>query len=327
MTVLSAAREIRSRIYHGLIPAVPVPFGADGRIDRAAQARYAAYMARQPVVGVAVWAHTGRGLHLRPEQRRQVLDNWRETLGDAKAVVAGVGGSPQYAGDASGFVNSALDRAQDALRGGADALLVHPPAPFRRQPRSQDLIFEYHQRLAATGAPLILFYLYKAAGGIFYSPQLLRRLLAMPGVVGIKLATLDSVMRFQDVAGQLAREFPDQLVITGEDRFLGYSLMCGAAAALIGMGAASTRLQHDLLESCFGGKGGEFLELSSRVDRLAQALFVAPLEGYIQRLLWALVHLGVLGREGAHDPWGPELPETEFEAIGKALRMLGELRD
>jgi 4-hydroxy-tetrahydrodipicolinate synthase len=327
MTVLSATREIRSRIHHGLIPAVPVPFDADGRIDATAQERYAAYMVRQPVVGVAVWAHTGRGLHLRPDQRRQVLANWRNALGPAKAVVAGVGGSPHCAGDASAFVNSALDMAQDALTGGADALLVHPPTPFRRLPHNEDLVFEYHQRLASTGAPLILFYLYEAAGGIFYSPELLRQLLAMPEVVGVKLATLDSVMRFQDVVSQLATEFPDQLIITGEDRFLGYSLMSGAAAALIGMGAACTKLQHDLLESWFGGKGDEFLKFSRRVDRLAQVLFVSPIEGYIQRLLWALVHLGVLGREGAHDPWGPKLSETEFEAIGKTLRMLGELRD
>ena len=50
-----------------LIPAVPVPFDALGKIDALAQQRYAEWMARQPVKGVAVWAHTGRGLpSLRP---------------------------------------------------------------------------------------------------------------------------------------------------------------------------------------------------------------------------------------------------------------------
>ena len=63
------------------------------------------------------------------------------------------------------------------------------------------------------------------------------------------MATLDSVMTFQDVAGLLATEAPGKLVITGEDRFLGYSLMCGARAALIGMGAACTDLQADLLRA------------------------------------------------------------------------------
>jgi 4-hydroxy-tetrahydrodipicolinate synthase len=327
MSQLPSAKQFQSRIRHGLIPAVPVPFNADANIDVTAQERYAADMAGQPVAGVAVWAHTGRGLHLNRDQRRQVLASWRNTLGAARVVVAGVGGSPHRVESAGAFVASALDMAQDALTGGADALLVYPPSPFRQVPRSEDQIFDYHQRLASTGAPLILFYLYEAAGGISYSPELLRRLLALPEVAGIKLATLDGVVTFQDVANQLAAEFPDQLLITGEDRFLGYSLMCGAHAALIGMGAASTRLQYNLLRSYFDGKGDEFLRASRSVDCLAQVLFVPPMEGYIQRMLWALVHLGVLGRESAHDPWGPQILETEFEAIGRTLRMLGELRD
>src|SRR5205809_479090 len=82
----------------------------------------------------------------------------------------------------------------DAQAGGAHAFLVHPPSPFRRSPDLEALVLDYHQQLARLGAPLILFYLYEAAGGIAYSPELLRRLLALPQVVGIKLATLDSVM-------------------------------------------------------------------------------------------------------------------------------------
>ena len=38
-------------------------------IDTLAQERYARWMARQPVGGVAVWAHTGRGLRLSESQR------------------------------------------------------------------------------------------------------------------------------------------------------------------------------------------------------------------------------------------------------------------
>ncbi len=321
------AEVVRNRIDHGLIPAVPVPFDAAGRIAVPAQERYAQYMAKEPVAGVAVWAHTGRGLHLDPDQRRQVLYTWRNLLGPEKVVVAGVGALHHGVADPTAFMESALVMAQDALNGGADALLVHPPSLFRGQPREQELIVDYHQRLAATGAPLILFYLYEAAGGISYSAEILRSLLSLPEVVGIKLATLDSVMTFQAVANLLAAEFPQKLLVTGEDRFLGYSLMCGARAALIGMGAACTKLQHDLMQSYFAGSANDFLRLSNRVDRLSQVLFVPPMEGYIRRMLWALVHLGVLEAEFAHDPWGPPLAPAEFAALGKTLRALGELKD
>jgi 4-hydroxy-tetrahydrodipicolinate synthase len=103
--------------------------------------------------------------------------------------------------------------------------------------------------------------------------------------------------------------------------------MCRAKAALIGMGSACTQLQVNLLRSYFERKSEEFLQLSERVDRLSQVLFIPPMEGYIRRMLWTLVHLGVLGLESAHDPWGPVLPQAEYVNIGKTLRALGEIED
>ncbi len=114
MSLLSP-EDCRRRLDRGLIPAVPVPFRATGEIDAAAQGRYVAYMSREPAVGVAVWAHTGRGLNLTRDQRVQVLRAWSEGLGRKKIVVAGVGGSPRRTPDFSAFVASSLDMARDAL--------------------------------------------------------------------------------------------------------------------------------------------------------------------------------------------------------------------
>ena len=43
---------------------------------------------------------------------------------------------------------------------------------------------------------MIAFYLYEAAGGVAYDDDTLRALLDLPEVIGIKVATLDSVMTF-----------------------------------------------------------------------------------------------------------------------------------
>src|SRR5437588_8230789 len=91
--------ECRKSLMHGLIPAVPVPFTAYGQIDATGQQRYVAYMASQPVAGVAVWAHTGRGLLLSRGQRIQVLRVWRVGLGSGKLLIAVVDGYLEYAVD------------------------------------------------------------------------------------------------------------------------------------------------------------------------------------------------------------------------------------
>jgi 4-hydroxy-tetrahydrodipicolinate synthase len=148
-----------------------------------------------------------------------------------------------------------------------------------------------------------LFFLYEKAGGISYDASVLSELLSWPNVLGIKVATLDSVMTFQDLAALIAARTPEKVLVTGEDRFLGYSLMCGARAALIGMGAACTSLQASLLRSFLQRDLARFHRLNRAVDDLSRHTFRAPMEGYIQRMLWCLIHHGVISPDAAHDPW------------------------
>ncbi len=250
-------------------------------------------MASQHVAGVAVWAHTGRGPHLSSAQRRLVLDTWRRAL-PHKVIVAGANG---------------LDMARAAKRGGADALLAFP--------RRDDPV-SFHAQLAEE-LPVIAFYLYEAAGGAAYDDVTLHGILSRPAVIGIKVATLDSVMTFQRIAAVM-RDHPDKLLITGEDRFLGYSLMMGARSALIGMGAALTDLQAQLLDAKENGDDRAFVRLSAQFDAFGAVTFTAPMEGYIRRMLWALAADGVIPEESCDDPWGPALPESEREAVRRCVR-------
>jgi 4-hydroxy-tetrahydrodipicolinate synthase len=234
-------------------------------------------------------------------------------------IVAGVGSRDPNFKHATA---RALEMAEAAARLGADALLVYPPTWLRGHSLRDQLIVEHHAHVAGVGLPVILFYLYEAAGGIAYSPQVLDELLALPEVIGIKMATLDSVMTYQDVSRQLRERYPGKLFITGEDRFLGYSLRRGARAALIGMGAICCDLQAELIRAHTAGDCARFLALSDAVDMLAETIFVRPMEGYIRRLLWALVHLGVIPLGAANDPWGPELARDEFDNVGRTLNAL-----
>jgi 4-hydroxy-tetrahydrodipicolinate synthase len=310
-----------SQLAGRLFPAVPVPFGRDGAIHEAALKRYANWMAQQAIGGVAIWAHTGRGLRLSAGDLERVITTWRSEL-PAESIVIAAAGAPPTVGQPDQVIASARSMARRARDHGAAAILVHPPLSFRDHSDRDELVLEYHAGIAEIGLPLLLFYLYEAAGGISYPPQVLAELLARPEVLGIKIATLDSVMNFQDIARLVKSQLPKKLIITGEDRFLGYSLMCGAQAALIGMAAACTSFQADLLQSYWAGQTERFLKLSGVVDDLAQATFTDPMEGYIQRMLWCLVHQGVIPIEAAHDPWGPALDPEEFHRVGAVVKSL-----
>ena len=311
--------NIQARLLGGLIPAPPVPFGSNNSLHEQAHEAYLRYMATQPIAGVAIWAHTGRGLMLDDATAQRVLQDWREAL-PSQVVIAGVG-SKEYTSREQSTADT-VKMAQTAAGLGADALLVYAPTWLREDPMQDELIVEHHRRVAEVGLPLIIFYLYEQAGGIGYCPAVLDELLALPEVFGIKMATLDSVITYQDVSRHLRTRHPDKLLITGEDRFLGYSLRRGAQAALIGMGAVCCELQSELLAAHTNGEAARFLELSDAVDTLAEVLFVNPMEGYVGRLLCALAHLGVIPVDAANDPWGPKISRQELEDIGRALDSL-----
>lgn len=318
----------------GLIPAVPVPRTADGRIHARAQEDYAAYLSAQNIAGVAVWVHTGRGLYLTEEERRHLLHSWSLHLRKDQLLIAGAGALPDplLSGEQQieEWRQDSLAMAAEAKAGGAEALLVFPPVIFRQlEPAERDAAtIAYHREMASMELPLILFYLYEDAGGLNYSESVLKELLAIPSVIGIKSAALDSVMTLQQLSRLVTGEFSDRLLLTGEDRMFGYSLMCGASGALVGLGAAYPNIQSDLIRAYGEHDYARFMDLSSRVDAYAMATFTRPMDKYILRMLWCLAIEGVIPEEAANDLWSGtnarwEMEEGEIALLRETIRQWG----
>jgi len=85
---LAKVDHLRAQLERGVIAATPVPFSADGKVHEAAAASYMRYIAAQPLAGVAVWAHTGRGLKIDDETAENVLSGWRTNLAGKLLIAA-----------------------------------------------------------------------------------------------------------------------------------------------------------------------------------------------------------------------------------------------
>lgn len=304
-----------TKIKNGFFPAVPVIVDETGDIDVPVMQDYVDWLSPQEIAGVAVWAHTGRGLKLDRLNREKVAEMWRRKLGE-KLLICGVGSQAGTIDDVVGF---SLEMARHARDCGADVLLAFPPACLIDRPHHD--ILRYHSELTEVGLPILAFYLYEAGGGIHYDDQLLRQILELPGVVGLKVATLDSVMRFQEIA-QLMTEFPQKVLVTGEDRMLGYTLMRGATTALVGLGGVHTAIQLGMFEAWHQRDYSTFIRLSKLVDILAEVTFVEPMEGYIGRVLYCLGVEGIIPTSATRDPWGPTLTAEEKRRIVQVMDYL-----
>jgi 4-hydroxy-tetrahydrodipicolinate synthase len=118
----------------------------------------------------------------------------------------------------------------------------------------------------------------------------------------------------------LVRQHPGKLIITGEDRFLGYSLIAGADAALIGMAASVPALAASLFQAHDAGDHARFIALTRTADAFAAETFRQPMEGYIRRMLWAAAAEGRIPADACDDPWGPELGVEERNRVVQAVR-------
>jgi 4-hydroxy-tetrahydrodipicolinate synthase len=303
-----------------LLPAVVTPMSTDGVIAYDALTAYAGAIAAESIGGVAVWAHTGRGLYLSAADRSKVLETWRQATD--VPIVAGVGvprsataQTLQEAADAT------VAMALQAADGGADAVMVYPLAALGELPDGHAQAVALHKRVAAeSGLPLVGFYLHGEAGGYPYPPELIRDLLSLPSMLGVKTATLDRAIGCQDAIW--AGRGTGKLLITGEDRMFGPSFMWGADTALVGIAAAQVELSAAVLRTWTSEDHKGFLTASDRLDRFAAATFYAPIEGYVQRMLWAAVWEGLIPEDAAHDPYGPGLPVGERDRVIRCLEQL-----
>lgn len=312
----------KNKLHGALIPAVPVPFKKDSSVDWESQAKYINYLKSQSLKGVAVWAHTGRGLFLDRATRNDVLSLWRSSLPKNCFIVAGVGVKEDAVLSDKKYLENTERMLRDALDGKADLVMPYAPTQYRNHPDWEKKILEYYELFSKANVPIILFYLYQAAGGIEYSIDFLEKLLDMENVVAIKVATLDSVMKFQEIASLVEDNFPDMTLITGEDRFLPYSLQLGAKAGLIGMGAVLTEMQKEMITAWMNKNYEQFFKLSRLIDGLGRLIFANPIEGYIRRILYVLAKLKIISLDASFDPFGPELSQSHFEKIDIGLSKL-----
>lgn len=121
----------------------------------------------------------------------------------------------------------------------------------------------------------------------------------------------------------LREKFPNVALITGEDRMLGYTIMRGGVAALIGMGSACTAPQVELMDAYFKGDAGRFIELSNQIDDFAELTFSRPLDRYVVRMLWALAIESVIPEDAVNDVLGLSVTAEEVRGIAAVMRRNG----
>jgi 4-hydroxy-tetrahydrodipicolinate synthase len=205
-----------------LIPAVPVPFDADGDLDEKGLEPLYRFLDRAGVDGVFVSGTTGEFPALDDDERDVVLTEALAVFGPERV----------YAHVGAASARQAQRLTVRAVRLGATQLAAITPYYQAAGPVA---LGDYYRRIAdgADGARLYV-YLYPSRTTTTVTPQQLAELAEIPEVVGVKISGLPT----EQVAEYL-HAVPDGFAVySGKDVEFGAVVRAGAAGAVSGVSSA-----------------------------------------------------------------------------------------
>lgn len=291
-------------MFKGYIPAVVSPFnGSD--VDICAFEKYINWLVESGVSGVVVCGSTGESISLSQAERMQLVRKAVEVANSRIPVIAGV---------ISAITEDCVEQAQEFERCGADALLC--VCPFYLKP-TQDAIYNHFYKIhESVSIPMIL---YNNPGRTACDLKLdtLRKLSALPRIVGLKEASPD-VARFLTWRPHLKADF--SLLSGNDDTFCG-SLALGAHGTI----SVTANVIPDICAALYKAWEDRDIEKFSRLrDKIADLhdlMFIEPSPGPVK---YALSLMGIM----AEDVRSPveTISDTSKAKIKQKLLELGVIR-
>jgi 4-hydroxy-tetrahydrodipicolinate synthase len=246
---------------NGIFVPLITPFGADGDVALDALDRLAREILDDGAAGLVALGTTGEPASLTPAEQEAVVG--------VIAAVSRERGTPLLVGA----------RMDLAARPGVTAALALVP-PFVRPGEAG--VIAHFEALAGT-APLVVYHVPYRTGQDL-SPATIRRLAAIPGVIGMKYSTGAIDGGTVDLLGGLPEGFA---LLGGDDPVISPLLALGAHGGILASAHLETTSFVELASAWRDGRIGRARTLGNRLAELSRSLFAEPNPTVIKAVLHA----------------------------------------
>lgn len=259
----------------GVITPVLTPFDKDGNVDVGRLREFLDFQVESGVAGLMMIGGSGEFVSLTDAERKTVL----------KAAVDHVGDRlPVYAGLLAPDTTYTLELARYARDVGAAGLLAL--TPYYIKPSVDGIVWHFEQVAEASGNLPIILYNNPGRTGLPIDVALLKRLVSIPGCIGIKdcdrdLASLSA--KITAVGDQIA-------VLSGEDDLFFPTLALGSPGGIV---AIANIAPKEVVAMCNAARAGNMdgaLEWHNRLLPIIQAFYrvnhPAPLKAAARLVGW-----------------------------------------
>lgn len=228
-------REQIIRRLHGIFAALVTPFNRRGELDeRGFVANLRAYQATS-LSGVVVAGSTGEAPYLTEGERLRCLTLARREIRPPALLLAGTGMESTRA---------TIRLSREAIRRGADAVLVVTPGYYKPRMNSAALVEHYRAIADALRRP-VLIYSIPQFTGVTISADAIAMLSRHPNIAGLKESSGD--LRF--VREVIRKSKPGFRVLVGSALIVLEGLKAGAAGAVLGPAGYAAGLCTALVEA------------------------------------------------------------------------------
>lgn len=301
--------------FHGIIPAIAVPFRADYSIDEPELRRFAAWLAKRAgVIALMTNGHTGEVFSLTTRERAEVTRITADAVKDICPVISSI---------VCEGISEAIDHASLAKDAGAAALDIMPPHHWLRFGFKPEHVLDYFNAIgAASGLPLIV-HVYPAWTRASFSSELLAELAKLVHVRAFKIGTRDMNKYARDVKA-IRAVAPEKALLTCHDEYLLASMVQGVDGALVGFASLVPGLINDLWQAVEAGDLKKAMAIQARIDPLKDAVYGAgePTGEAHGRMKAAMAAVGILGNGRVRPPTHAPSAE-EGAAIAAAIEAAG----
>ncbi|MFG3083899.1 dihydrodipicolinate synthase family protein [Streptomyces parvulus] len=241
---------------HGVIPPVITPLTPAGDVDTGSVRRLAEHLIGAGVHGLFLLGSSGETAYLTDAQRLTALE---------AAVDAAAGRVPVLAGVIDTTTARVLDRAADAVRAGADALVA--TAPFYTRTHPVEIAGHFRRIREAAGLPLFAYDI-PVAVHTKLPRDLVLELAGDGTLAGLKDSSGDDGS-LRRLLVELRPLVPDFSVLTGSELTVDGALLAGADGVVPGLGNVDA---HGYVRLYEAARAGDWATARAEQDRLA-ALF------------------------------------------------------
>lgn len=275
---------------HGILPALLTPMSASGdAVDHAVLRRLVEFHIQSGVSGFFVCGGTGEGLLLLEQERRAVLETVVDAASGRARIIAHVGALDTGTAERLAAHAAGLE---------VDAVAAVPPVYFRVD---DDAICDHYRLIAeaASGKPVFVYNI-PSATGVEINARLMRRLIAIPAVRGVKYSSYN-LFDMRNIVELAPGEIT---VLSGFDEVCLAGLCMGAHGAIGSTYNLMPATFAALYQAVGRGRLAEAQDLQFRANRVINALLSVPLIGGLK---------AALARRG-FDCGGPRRPQRPLTA-------------